>query len=458
MEGTVKREDTVHPRDPSDRTHNHGRLRVASNQRYLEYDDGTPFFYLGDTAWQLFHRLNREESERYLADRAEKGFTVVQAVALAELGGLDVPNANGDLALIDRDPLQPNEPYFRHVDDVVHRAGELGLVVGMLPTWGSHWKRVGMEPPYLFTAENARAYGRFVGQRYADAPLIWILGGDRAIESEEERAIVEAMAAGLDEGDRGAHLMTYHPRGPGRSSDYFHHASWLDFNMIQSSHGAHDHDNGLFVDADYALQPTKPTLDGEPRYEHIPVGFYVEGANRHDRFAAYDVRQAAYWSLLAGACGFTYGNNNVWQMWAPGRAPAIGACVPWYEALDHPGAFQMDHVRRLFERYPFHKLVPDGASVVDGPRTGGAKVRASRARDSSFLLAYSPRGERFTIDKGVMNARQVRESWYDPRYGTQRPFHNTDNAGFQTYTPPTSGLGQDWILVLDDAEAGPALG
>src|SRR3989304_7234020 len=57
-----------------------GKLRVSENHRYLEYEDGTPFFYLGDTAWELFHRLNREEALRYLTNRAEKGFTVIQAV------------------------------------------------------------------------------------------------------------------------------------------------------------------------------------------------------------------------------------------------------------------------------------------------------------------------------------------------------------------------------------------
>jgi hypothetical protein len=434
---------------PSDTIQAQGPLHVASNGRHLVCEDGRPFFYLGDTAWQLFHRLNREEADRYLCDRAAKGFTVIQAVVLAEFGGLDHPNAYGDLALVDKDPTRPNEPYFRHVDDVVNRAEELGLCIGMLPTWGSHWKRVGRTSPPVFTAEKARTYGQFVGQRYRDKPLIWILGGDQNIESEEEREIVEAMAVGLDEGDGGVHLMTYHPRGPGRSSDYFHRACWLDFNMIQSSHGAHDHDNGLFVEHDCALSPTKPTVDGEPRYEHIPVGFYFRDANRYDRFDAYDVRQAAYWSLLAGACGFTYGNNNVWQMWAPGRDPAIMACVPWYEALDHPGATQMGYVRRLFERYSFARLVPDASLVLDGPKSGGAKVRAARAEDGAFVLVYSPRGERFTIDKSALRARQVREIWYDPRYGCFYHVHTTDNAGLQTYTPPTSGRGNDWVLVLE---------
>ena len=70
-----------------------GKLRVAANCRYLEYDDGTPFFYLGDTAWGLFGRLNREEAQYYLSNRAAKGFTVIQAVALAEMGRTSVPNA-----------------------------------------------------------------------------------------------------------------------------------------------------------------------------------------------------------------------------------------------------------------------------------------------------------------------------------------------------------------------------
>src|SRR4051794_37057221 len=58
------------------------RLKVSKNRRFLAYEDGKPFFYLGDTAWELFHRLNREEADIYLTMRAQQGFTVIQAVAL----------------------------------------------------------------------------------------------------------------------------------------------------------------------------------------------------------------------------------------------------------------------------------------------------------------------------------------------------------------------------------------
>jgi hypothetical protein len=336
----------------------------------------------------------------------------------------------------------------------------------MLPTWGSYWA-TGQS---IFTPANARQYGQFLGKRYKDKPIIWILGGDRSITTPEERAIIDAMAVGLTEGDGGAHLKTFHPIGPGLSSVKLHDAPWLDFNMFQSSHAAHDHDTGLYVENDYALQPAKPTLDGEPHYEGIPVGFYLRNASGIDRFDDYDVRQSVYWSLLAGACGYIYGNNNIWQMYKPaaggvsvessrlrdlfgGPGGIIDANIPWHEALDHPGAFQMRHVRHLFESLPFTKLVPDQRLVLNGPMTSGAKIRAAKASDGSFALIYSPRGESFTLNKNVIKAERLRETWYDPRYGVSYHNKEADTWGFQTYTPPTSGRGNDWVLVLTDAAA-----
>ena len=59
------------------------RLKVSENKRFLCLEDGSPFFWLGDTAWELFHRLSLEEAERYFQVRAKQGFTVTQTVALA---------------------------------------------------------------------------------------------------------------------------------------------------------------------------------------------------------------------------------------------------------------------------------------------------------------------------------------------------------------------------------------
>ncbi len=425
-------------------------LRVSDNGRYLETNEGQPFFYLGDTAWELFHRLNLEEAQKYLENRAAKGFTVIQAVILAQLGGLTDPNPNGDLPLMEKDPVRPVEAYFEHVDAIVDHAASLGLTIGMLPSWGSYWNTVNGDEK-IFTPANARIFGEYLGKRYRTQPLIWILGGDENINNEVEQQIIEAMADGIRAGDGGAHLMTFHPRGPGFSSDYFHNSDWLDFNMYQSSHGGHDHDNGLYAEHDYQLKPSKPTLDGEPRYELIPVGFYFAGAPRQDLFTDYDCRQAAYWSVLAGACGHTYGHSSIWQMWDKSRSTILGAVIPWHEALDHPGSFQMQHLRTLFEARPFNQLVPDQSIIVSGPREGGSKIRSARAMDGSFAIIYSPRGESFTVDKGSMTGAKSKEIWFDPRYGISFLIHTSNTKGIQTYTPPTQGHGCDWILIIEDA-------
>jgi hypothetical protein len=188
-------------------------LQASENGHFLVTGDGEPFFWLGDTGWQLFHRLDREEADVYLHDRAAKGFTVIQTVALAELDGLKTPNAYGHRPLIDNDPARPDvqegpeNDYWDHVDFIVQRANALGLYIGFLPTWGDKWQAGRRGSPPVFQVDNARAYGRWLGERYRTAGIIWILGGDRNIRSSAERDVIDAMAQGLREGDGGAHLI-----------------------------------------------------------------------------------------------------------------------------------------------------------------------------------------------------------------------------------------------------------
>ena len=171
------------------------KLKVSENRRFLVTSEGKPFFYLGDTAWELFHRLNREEATRYLEDRARKGYTVIQAVALAELDGLNDPNAYGHRPLLANEPTRPDvkdgaaNDYWDHVDFIVKKANSLGLYIGFLPTWGDKWNKKWGVGPEIFTAENAAIYGEWLGRRYMDAGIIWILGGDRPVDTATHVAI-----------------------------------------------------------------------------------------------------------------------------------------------------------------------------------------------------------------------------------------------------------------------------
>ena len=217
-------------------------LRVSDDHHYLVTTDGKPFFWLGDTAWELFHRLRREEADEYLRRRAKQGFTVIQAVALAEFGGLSVPNPYGALPLRDSDPTQPNDAYFQHVDFILDKAAEYGLYIGLLPTWGDKvFKNSWGTGPEIFTPGNARVYGHWLGRRYKTRKnIIWILGGDRNPRPGTADADVwRAMAAGITEGVGGENnaLMTFHP-APNRtgSGEWFQQDAWLDVNMFQTGH------------------------------------------------------------------------------------------------------------------------------------------------------------------------------------------------------------------------------
>jgi hypothetical protein len=429
------------------------RLKVSDNKRFLVTADGRPFFWLGDTAWELFHRATREDAERYLRNRAERRFTMVQAVALAEMDGLNVPNAYGERPLANNDPAQPNEKYFAHVDWIVARANALGLYIGFLPTWGDKWNKKWGVGPEIFTPANAEQYGEWLGRRYRDAGLVWILGGDRPIESDAHKEIIRAMGRGLRRGDGGAHLMTLHPTGGQSSSAVFHDDEWLDFNMRQNGHVTEFTGRYDLTKADYDRTPVKPVLDGEPIYEDHPVSF---DAKKLGHSISSDVRRPLYWDLFTGAFGHTYGHHSVWQMWTPARQPVNNPLMPWTAAIEQPGAAHMQHARALLESRPFLTRIPAGDVIVEGrvptsvPGAGRYRFVATRDANGTYAMVYAPIGRTFTVRMGAITGARVHAWWFNPRDGRAASIGTFPNTGEREFTPPDAGEMLDWVLVLDD--------
>lgn len=427
------------------------RVKVSeTNPHFLSTTDNRPFFYLADTAWELFHRLNREEADRYLKDRADKRFTVIQAVLLAELDGLHTPNAYGHTPLQNDDPTKPNEDYFQHVDWIVNKADELGLTIGMLPTWGDKWHKP-LGQGGIFTPENARTYGQYVGNRYKDKPIIWILGGDRAVENDAHRAILTALAEGLHAGDGNTHPITFHPRGQGNSADYFHDQPWLAFNMWQNGHcdlvPVWDR-----IGKDYHRTPIKPVLDGEPIYEDHPICFKPK---EQGTSIAADCRRLAYWDVLSGAAGHTYGNHAVWQMYDENRKPINGPLMPWHQAIDRPGAAQMQHLRALIESRPFFLRTPNQDILALEPKSGVnaglKKIVAATSADHTYAFIYTPASRTLTVDLTKISGGTAKAWWYNPRTGQPTAIGTFPTTNKQDFRPPDPGEMTDWVLVLDDA-------
>ncbi|MGI5958329.1 MAG: glycoside hydrolase family 140 protein [Massiliimalia sp.] len=425
--------------------------KLVVQGRYLAWEDGEPFFYLGDTAWEIFHRLSREDAEWYLSCRAEQGFTVIQGVALAEFEGVTTPNYYGRLPLLftdgipdpEKPDITPGYSYWDHVDFIIQKAQQYGLFVALLPTWGDKFHLCWGKGPEIFSVENAYTYGRWIASRYRDMPnIIWMLGGDRPLETVHKQ-IVLSMAEGIRSVDTD-HLITFHPCGCRNSTEFVLENPYIDFHTAQTGHGIEQCYESDEVIKKMASITPKPVMDSESRYEDHPACF-------NDRIGYFwnadDVRQNAYWNVLAGACGQTYGNHSVWSMNA-----VASSYYPysWKEALTHPGAQQMKHLKKLRLSRDYFSLVPQ-ENLICGNFEGMGHMTA--AAGNGYVYVYSPLGIPFTVDlECFKKSKPIRASWFNPRTGEEQVFAILPCRGKTTLVPPSQGKGMDWVLILEETE------
>ena len=418
-------------------------LRVSSNGRYLVQSDGSPFFYMSDTAWNLFDRISLKQASHYLETRSDQGFTVVQAEINARLGA----DVQGDAPFIKNDPTRPNEAYFSYIDQVIAKANSLGIYIALVPL-DSKWSGNG-----IFNNDNVYQFGKYLGRRYANAKIIWVMGGDVSGDDGDGVNMWRNMAAGITRGVANVHgagnrdfsqtLMTYHPYYAQSSAQWFQNDAWLDFNAIQSGHSLNP-SNYNMIAANYAKSPAKPTIDIESDYEDIPAGI-KRGATR---LTDYDVRKATIWSLFAGSFGMTYGNNNVWQFVTKPNSSNL-ATTSWPNALVTPGTASLAAIKRLMLSRPFLNRVPDQSLIVGGALSGTDHLQATRASDGSYAFIYSAGGKAVTADLNKLSGTQIEARWYNPRKEKSAYLGVFAKSGNHTFVAPTQG--DDWVLVLDDA-------
>ena len=207
-----------------------GKLQVSQNQRFLQFENGEPFFWLGETGWLLPEQLDRGEANYYLGRCREAGYNVVQ---VQTIDGVPAMNVYGQLSNIDGwDFSKINQKgvygYWDHMDYIIRQAEQNGIYIGMVCIWGGLVKRG------LLTAQDAKKYGTFLANRYKNSPnIIWIMGGD--IQGDINPDVWETLAKTIKSIDKN-HLMTYHPRGRYTSAKWWSKADWMDFHMFQSGH------------------------------------------------------------------------------------------------------------------------------------------------------------------------------------------------------------------------------
>ncbi len=453
-------EDTVLPNtgtDPdfsggsqADRFSVHGSLRVSTNSRNLEHEDGTPFFYLGDTAWEICWKSTREEAEAYLNDRAAKGFTVIQMVAMSHqrLRNGGVTNRYGEPFFLEGDIRIPNSGYFAYVDWLVHQMNRRGMAAAIVPLWaymsdvhagsGPVWERP-------VRREEALLLANYLGARYADMEVIWVLGGDNTFDQPEQRDFWRQMAEEIDSASGKKRLKTIHTAGHTASFDYFDERNrWLDFHTYQSSHLANGDYTWKAGRRGYELNPLKPVLNAEAVYEDIYHNLWAPGdTNSVETFRIRDihVRRALLESICSGALvGLVYGANGIWQ-WHTDDLP--GSHNPRYgplAAMNLPGSAQAGMVKSLLMNMGWPGMRPGQHYHA----WNDADAYVPIASFDGDLLVYFPE-EVTTV--GIRQGGSALEGyWIDPQNGSTH-ISETPKVieGVRLLTKPDSWADAIWV-------------
>jgi hypothetical protein len=420
-----------------------GPLRVRPGATYLERADGTPFFWLGDTAWNGPLLASADDWETYLQHRQDQRFSVIQCVLIAPWRTAHA-DAEGNVAYhLEDGRLIVNPRFFQRMDQRMDATQRHGLVSAAVLLWTLGKKEVS---PGQLPDDLAIRLARYAVARYQAHDVVWILAGDENYERARGQRWATIGRAVFPE-DMPRAPVTLHPQGMQWHFEPLRSEKWLDFLGYQSGHG----DDGRTlawihsgpVSQAWSREPAKPILNLEPPYEgHLA---YQSRQPHSD----YNVRRACYWSLMATpVAGLTYGSHGVWSWQTVAGVPqdhaGSGVAPTWREAIERPGSRQMAHLARLFTslRWTALRPSPDWLVRQPAPHDPAQFVSVCATPEGDQALAYLPRGGAIELDPPRVEKVGGRARWFDPREGVFRPAM-VEAAG--RFIAPD---GQDWVLVL----------
>ncbi|HEY3861198.1 MAG TPA: DUF4038 domain-containing protein [Verrucomicrobiae bacterium] len=341
----------------------HGPLRVASDRRHLEYLDGQPFFWLGDTWWMgLSHRLHYpDEFQQLTADRKAKGFNVIQIVAglYPDMFPFDPRGANEAGFPWETNYARIRPEYFDAADQRLGWLVSQGFTPCIVGAWGYFMPWMGVE--------KMEAHWRYLIARYGAWPVVWCAAGEanlpwylaKGFPYDDRQQVHDwtKVLRYIRATDPWHRLLTIHPTGIGPLTS--RHATddpnLLDFDMLQTPHGRQEAVPVTIktVRDSRAAEPAMPVIDGEASYEMLSDSLPTEWTRR------------MFWlCMMNGAAGHTYGANGIWQCNRPGdphgKSPHGGTygVIPWNDAMRLPGSQQVGFGKRFFEQFRWQDFEP----------------------------------------------------------------------------------------------------
>jgi hypothetical protein len=450
---------TVTAAEGSSRFATHGPIRVAPGGRYFQHADGTPYFWMGDTAWNGPLLSTDSDWGHYLRERTAQKFTAVQFVA-TQFRAAPQGDLNQSLAYTGKEKITINPAFFQRMDKRVAAINEAGMLAVPVLLWAiGGGGNPQVNPGHSLPDDQAILLARYMVARWAGNAVSWILGGDgdyRGPKAERWRKIGRAVF-----GDIHHAPVTMHPGGMQWVWKEFIEEKWFDFLGYQSGHGDDDKTLKWITEGplteDWAKFPHKPILNLEPPYEnHVAY----QSKKPH---SATSVRRAMYWSLLgAPTAGITYGGHGVWG-WDDGKTEptdhaGTGVPLPWKQALTMPGAKEMAHLSEFFQSIDFGRLRPAPVAIVNQPgnQAPGRFVAAAKSDKRDLLVIYAPEDRTIEVKLDLM-PESPNVTWVNPRTGERSPAVAVVTTSTCQFPTPAEG---DWILFMkmEKRPAAPAAG
>lgn len=425
----------------------HGPVRVSRDRRHLMHEDGTPFFWLGDTAWNGALLSTPEEWAFYIRERVRQKFTAVQFVTTQWRAAPD-GDREGRLAFTGHQQIWIDPAFFRRMDEKIDALNRDGLLAAPVLLWaiGGGTNPI-VNPGHSLPEDQAILLARYMVARWQANDVVWILAGDgdyRGPRAEKWKRIGRAVFGDI------AHAPTMlHPGGMHWNLPDFQQEPWLDVIGYQSGHG--DDEVALRwiwsgpPATDWPKAPPRPFLNLEPPYEnHLAY-------HSREPHSPEAVRRAIYWSLLnAPTAGVSYGGHGVWG-WDDGTRPPpdhpnTGVPLPWQQALTLPAAEQMAHLFAFFNAIDFWRLrpAPDALATQPGQRDPRRYVAAARSESGDVLVVYSPQERTIELKLPSLPPKFV-SSWHNPRTGEKAAVVAVVNDQVISFATPGEG---DWLLLL----------
>jgi hypothetical protein len=446
---------TVVPYEGNNPLYMHGPLKISSDKRHLEHNDGSPFLWLADSWWHgMTQRFKWPEDFKTLtADRKEKGFNVIQFTVgfPCDISPFDPRGQNeaGD-PWIDSTFTSINPAYFNLTDERIEWLMEQGMMPNILGSWGYYMKWMGVD--------KMKLHWRYLIARYGAYPITWTLSGETTLAyysdlgSEWEfyrhdfREKWSEVARYIQETDTYNRLLTTHP-GPGVNVDgkpAIYDMDQLDFIMVQSGHGGFQSleraTNGIKKHLiDY---PDKPVLHGEVCFEGMQ-GRSLE-----------DVQRFLFWSnMMLGTAGFSYGVEGIWQFNTEeelfGASPAGNTWgnVPWETAYNYSGSKQVGIGKRILEQYKWWTLKPAPELIETSGKGIFAPYSAVIGDDCRIIYMHNFPAS-YRSSRIIQLEGNYRVTYHDPITGDMHDFgiiKPDDQGKWELPTPPVM---QEWVIVL----------